>query len=87
MYTEEQVKNLQLKLDALRTTKNRLEALQSMTWLQIDFGYKDSKCRDLPIAHSTAEKIQELLLAEYTSRVKALQDEVENTIIINPSKL
>ena len=41
MYTEEQLKNLQLKLDTLRTTKNRFEALQSITWLQIDFGYKD----------------------------------------------
>jgi hypothetical protein len=58
-----------------------------MNWLQIDFGYKDSKCCDLPIMHSTAEKICELLLAEYASRVKALQDEIENTIIINPSKL
>lgn len=89
MYTREQVENLQAKLDTLRIVKNRFEALQSMTWLQIDFGYNASncKCSDLPITHSTAEKIQELLLAEYASRVKSLQDEVENTIIINPSKL
>lgn len=87
MYTGEQVKNLQLKLDALRTAKNRFEALQSMEQLKIDFNYKNSVCRELPIKSSTAKKIQELLLAEYASRVRALQDEIENTIIINPSKL
>ena len=87
MYTLEQVKNLQSKLDALRITKNRFEALQSITWLKINFGYRDSSCCDLPIKNSTVEKIHELLLAEYTLRVKALQDEIENTVIINPSKL
>lgn len=88
MYTQEQVTNLQAKLDSLRIVKNRFEALQSMTWLQIDFGYNasNSKCCDLPINNNTAIKIKELLIAEYTSRVKALQDEVENTMIINPLK-
>lgn len=87
MYTREQVTELQSKLDDLRVTKNRLEALQSITWLAVDFGYKDTSCHNLPIESSTAEKIHELLLAEYTSRVKVLQDEIENTIIVNPSKL
>lgn len=86
MYTQEQVTNLQAKLDSLRTVKNRFERLQSMTWLQIDFGDNNSKCCDLPINNNTAMKIKELLIAEYTSRVKALQDEVENTMIINPLK-
>lgn len=87
MYTQEQVKNLQSKLDNLRIAKNRLAALQSIEWLKIDFGYGDNICRDLPTTSSTTKKIQELLLAEYVSHVKTLQDEVENTIIINPSKL
>ena len=87
MYTQEQVKELQIKLDSLKTVKNRFEALQSMTWLRINFGYKDSSCCDLPIMPSTAKEIQELLIAEYVLRVKALQDEIENTLIINPSKL
>ena len=86
MYTQEQVTNLQAKLDSLRINKNRLNLLQSITWLRIDFGDDNIKCCDLPIKHATAEKIQELLKAEYTSRVKALQDEVENTMIINPLK-
>lgn len=87
MCTQEQVTKLQSKLDSLSRVKNKLEALQSMTWLKIDFGYKDSACRDLSIMASTVRKIQELLIAEYASHVRALQDEVENTIIINPSKL
>lgn len=87
MYTLEQVKNLQSKLDILRITKDRLAGLKSVEWLKIDFGYKNSICRDLPIKSNTEEKIRELLLAEYASRVKALQDEIDNTIIINPSKL
>lgn len=87
MYTQEQVTNLQSKLYSLRRVKNRLETLQSMNWLRIDFGYKDSKCCDLPITHSTATKIQELLIAEYTSHVKTLQDEIENTMIVNLSKI
>lgn len=86
MYTQEQVTNLQAKLDSLRIVKNRLERLQSMTWLQIDFGDNNSKCCDLPINHSTAKEMQKLLISEYTSRVKVLQDEVENTMIINPLK-
>lgn len=86
MYTQEQVTNLQSKLDSLKTVKNRLERIKSMNWIRIDFGDNNSKCCDLPIKHSTAEKIQELLKTEYTSRVKALQDDVENTMIINPLK-
>ena len=87
MYTLEQVKNLQSKLDDLRITKDRLAGLQSMEWLRIDFCYNNSRCDDLPINSITTKKIQELLLAEYASRIKTLQDEIENTIIINPSKL
>lgn len=86
MYTQEQVTSLQSKLDSLKRVKNKLEALQSVTWLRIDIGYKNGSCCDLSIKHSTAEKILELLKAEYTSHVKALQDEVENTMIINPLK-
>jgi len=89
MYTQEQVDKLQLKLNELKIAKNRFISLQHITWLRIDFGYNENSCKcvDLPISSNTTEKIQELLLAEYTSRVKTLQDEIENTIIINPSKL
>lgn len=87
MYTEGQVKDLQLKLDDLQKTKDRFAGLQSMSWLRIDFCYNSSRCDDLPINSFTTKKIQELLLAEYASRVRVLQDEIENIIIINPSKL
>lgn len=87
MYRQEQVDKLQSTLNSLRINKNRFKLLQAMTWIRIDFGGNDGKCTDLPITHSTVEKIQELLLAEYASRIKALQDEIENTIIINPSNL
>jgi long-subunit acyl-CoA synthetase (AMP-forming) len=87
MYTQEQVDELKSKLKALQITEDRLKGLQSMAWLKIDFGYEGGKCWDLPINSSTTKKICELLLAEYASRVKTLQNEIENTIIINPSKL
>lgn len=87
MYTQEQIDKLQSKLSTLRKTKNRFKGLQSITWLKIAFGYEDGECGDLPINSSTTKKIRELLLAEYASRIKTLQDEIENTIIINPSKL
>lgn len=88
MYTKEQLKVLENKLKQLEAYEEKFQALQNLNNLTIDIYSKNSgRFCDIPISTKSRKAIYELLINDYAGIIKYLRNEIENTTIINPSKL
>lgn len=86
MYTEEQLSSLRSKLSMLKTLKNDQHYMTVGKPNAITINM--TNCSNVTVGNTELLKSICKIVNDYlTNRIRVLTDEIENTIIINPSKL